>query len=374
MIRRIALTLLLLFLLTGCPTTRESKPAVGQSSRFWLQMNYDGAEALLAVLDQRTVTNAEIDKLLVIRGVQAMVDNTTKYVPGDTRETFRAALKEFVTTRKSTIGHFGLDEASEKSGEIRALIGELEADANLFAEVTGPIIRYMPPVAHVTVTVYGVAGGVSDGFVIDNQTEPAFYMALNRAESDVEGVKLNMTHELYHVVQRAARAGVPGLNARVFNPDTAPAPVRLLTVIFEEGTATYVAEPMLPKSSFLRRSGPYVKMWRASYEKNASPEKIAANFAEVDRLLSGLRSGSMSWKQASDVVFTGRGPGPYFVGYEMAKAIDRRHGAARIASLLQQHPAVFFRAYIDLYRENPAAVPARFSKETETYIDSISLQ
>jgi hypothetical protein len=285
----------------------------------------------------------------------------------------RAALKEFVITRKSTIGHFGLDGSARQSAEIRALIGELKANTNLVAEVTGPISRYMPPLPHFTATVYGVTGGVSDGFVLDDETQQAFYMALNRAEGDAQGVKLNMTHELYHLVQRMARARVPGLNDKVFNPTTAPAHVRLLTVILEEGTATYVSEPLLPKSSFFSRSGPYVRTWRASYEKNAAPEKIAANFAEVDRLLSGLRSGSMNWKQASDVVFTGYGPGPYFVGYEMAKAIDRRYGPARIAVLLQQHPAAFFRAYIDLYRENPAAVPSRFSRETETYIDSIPL-
>ncbi|HEV7571957.1 MAG TPA: DUF5700 domain-containing putative Zn-dependent protease [Thermoanaerobaculia bacterium] len=374
MSQRIVLTLLVSLLLPGCPTAKQSKPAARNSNRFSLKMNYDGAEALLAVLKQRTVTDADIDKLLAIRGVQAMVDNTTKYVPSDTRDTFRAAVKEFVTTRKSTIRHFGLGESSEKAAGIRALIAELKANANLVAEVTEPIIRYMPPLPRVTATVYGVTGGASDGFVLDGEAQPAFYMALNRAEGDVAGVKLNMTHELYHVVQRMARARVPGLNAKVFNPETAPAEARLLTVILEEGTATYVTEPVLPKSSFFRRSGPYIKMWRASYEKNASPEKIGANFAEVDRILSGLRHGSMTWKQASDVVFIGSGPGPYFVGYEMAKAIDRRHGPARIASLLQQHPAAFFRAYIDLYRENPAAVPARFSKETEAYIDSISLQ
>ena len=373
MIRQIALMLVPLFLLTGCPVAREHKPAIRASNRLALEMNYDGAEALLAVLDQRSVTDADIDKLLAIRGVRAMVDNTTKYVTSDTRATFRAALKEFVTTRKSTIGHFGLDESYEKSAQIRALIAGLKADANLLAEVTEPIDRYMPSLPHFTTKVYAVTGGASDGFVLDNETQPAFYMALNRADGDAEGVKLNMTHELYHVVQRAARAGVPGLNAKVFNPETAPPQLRLLTVIFEEGTATYVAEPMLPKESFFRRSGPYVKRWRASYEKNAPPEKIVANFAEVDRLLSGLRRGSMSWKQASDVVFTGYGPSPYFAGYEMAKAIDHRHGPARIASLLQQHPAAFFREYIDLYRANPAAVPAKFSRETEAYLDSIPL-
>ncbi|MEO8383349.1 MAG: DUF5700 domain-containing putative Zn-dependent protease [Acidobacteriota bacterium] len=376
MSRRIASTFLLLFLLAGCPTAREpetrAEPSV--SNRFSLRMNYEGVEGLLAVLEQRTLTDADVDKLLAIRGVRAMVDNTTKYIPGDTRETFRAAMKEFATTRKSTIGHFGLEESAQQSAEVRALIAELQADASLFAEVSGPIGRYMPPLPYFTATVYGVTGGASDGFVLDGDPEPAFYMALNRAEGDVQGVKLNMTHELYHVVQRMARARVPGLNAKVFDPDTAPAQFRLLTVIVEEGTATYVAEPMLPKDSFFRRSGPYIKMWHASYARNAPPEKIAANFAEVDRLLSYLRTGAMSWKQASDVVFTGYGPGPYFVGYEMAKAIDRRYGPARIAALMQQHPAAFFRAYIDLSRENPAAVPARFSKETAAYIESIPLE
>src|SRR5688572_4721001 len=369
MSQQVLATLSLLFLLGG--HTAASEPNARQSNRFSLRMNYEGAEALLAVLQQRTVTDADIDKLLAIQGVRAMVDNTTKYFPSDTRDAFRAAVKQFVTTRKSKFGHFRLDESAKKSAEIRALIAKLEADTNLFAEVTGPLSRYVPPLPHFTATVYGTTGGASDGFVLDDDTQPAFYVALNRAEGEVQGVKLQLTHELYHVVQRKARAGVPGLDAEVFDSKTAPSHVRLLTVILEEGTATYVSEPLLGESSFFRRSGPYVKTWRASYKKNAPPRKIAANFAEVDRLLFGLRAGSMSWKQASDVVFTGLGPGPYFVGYEMAKAIDRHHGPARIASLLQQHPAAFFRAYIELYRKNPGAVPARFSRETEAYIDSI---
>jgi hypothetical protein len=371
MSRRIAATLLLLLFLTGCPAAREPKDRdFSRPSRLSLVVNYDGAEALLTALDRPTVSEADIDKLLAIHGVQAMVDNTTKYLPADTRGTFRAALKEFVTTRRSTIGHFSLDESAERSGEIRALVTKLNANAHLFAEVTEPIGRYMPPLPPFTATIYGVVGGVSDGFVLDKEAQPAFYIALNRAEGDVQGVTLNMTHELYHVVQRQARAQVPGLDATAFDPRTAPPVARLLGVIMDEGTATYVSEPLLPKASFFRRSGPYVTMWRASYEKNAPPQKIAANFAEVDRLISRLRTGAMSWQQASDVVFRGYGPGPYFVGYEMAKAIDRHYGPERIASLMQQPPAAFFRTYIDLYRKSSVAVAAKFSKETETYIDS----
>jgi hypothetical protein len=370
--RRIVSTVVLPFLLIGCQAARE--PDISPPVGFSLEMDYDGAEALLAALERRTVTDADIDKLLTIRGVQAMVDNTTKYVPADTRDAFRAALKEFVSRRKSTIGDFRLDDSFERAREIRSLIAALEADTNLLGEVAGPISRFMPSLPPFTVTVHGTTGGISDGFVLDNEAQPAFYMALNRAEGDVQGVKLNMTHELYHVVQRMARASVPGLNAKVFDVGTAPSHVRLLSVILEEGTATYVAEPALGKASVFRRSGPYVKSWRASYEKNRPPKRIVANFAEVDRLLSGLRSGASSWEQASAVVFRGDGPGPYFVGYEMAKVIDRHYGPARIASLLHQHPAEFFRAYIDVCRKDPSAVPAKFSKLTEAYIDSIPVQ
>jgi hypothetical protein len=328
---RIASTFVLLILLSGCP--RETAPLRPAPTRFALHMDYEGAEALLRVLEQKSVTDADIDKLLAIRGVQAMVDNTTKYLSNDTREVFRAAVKEFVTTRKSTIGHFALDESYERADEIRDLIAELKADKNLAADVAQPVERYMPPMEHFTATVYGVTGGVSDGFVRDDVNEPAFYIALHRAEGDAHGVKLNITHELYHVMQRRARPRVPK-DARTEE--------RLLEAILEEGTATYVATPLM---------------------KTADP----ADFAEVDRLISGLHRGALTWEQASDVVFKGRDPGPYLVGCEMARALDRRYGPTRIAAFQQQPPAEFFRAYIEL-------APARFNRETEGIIDRLSMQ
>jgi hypothetical protein len=362
MSRRIAGVFALPFVLAGCEPPPESHAATPAPPGLTLVMNFDGAKALLSALDRRTVTPAAIDSLLAIRGVQAMVDNTTHYFPGDTRDAFRAALTDFVTTRKSTNARFALDDAYDKASEVRALITKLEADRTLTDQVAGPLARYMPALPAFTATVYGTTGGVSDGFVMSDDTQPAFYMALNRAEGDVSGVKLNMTHELYHVIQRIARASAV---------DSSRVEERLLRVIFEEGTATYVAQPRVEKSSIFRRPGPYLKAWRASYEKNSSPKQIAANFSQVDSLLAGLRSGSVTWEQASNAVFMGKGPGPYFVGYEMAKAIDQHDGPERIASLLQMHPAEFFRAYIEIYRKNPGAVPAKFNAATEAYIDSI---
>jgi hypothetical protein len=357
---------------TGCMSpqplaqTTAEVPAP-QAVSLALNMDYEGADALLATLAQHTVTDADIDRLLSIRGVEAMVDNTTKYVPSHTRELFRAAVKEFVTTRRSTIAPaFRLGESYERRGEILALIRELRSNPDLEAEITRPLAGFVPPLGNLTATVYSVVGGASDGFVPDNERQPAFYMALNRAEGDVDGVKLNMTHELYHVVQRTARERVPGLNERVFNPSSAPAAVRLLTVILEEGTATYVAEAMLA-----RGSGPYIRMWREAYGKNAPAERITANFAEFDRVIAGLRSGATTWDEASKIMFTGTGSPLYFVGYEMSKAIDAYYGRQRIASLLQRHPAAFFRTYVELYRKCPACVRARFSAAAEAYIETL---
>ena len=154
----------------------------------------------------------------------------------------------------------------------------------------------------------------------------------------------------------------------MFDAGTAPDPVRLLTVVLEEGAATHVAAPLLADGS-----GPYIEMWRAAYARNAPAERIVANFAELDRVLGGLVAGTMSWDEASKIMFTGTGSPLYFVGYEMARAIDRRYGPQRLASFLQQHPAAFFRAYVELARECPACVPARFSPATESYVASLAI-
>ncbi|MEO6225163.1 MAG: DUF5700 domain-containing putative Zn-dependent protease [Sphingomicrobium sp.] len=349
-------------------TAADAAHHVTVKPRLSLQMNYQAADALLDSLAKRKINDDQIAGLLQIKSVRTMVDNTTKYVPSHTHALFADAMKEYVRTRKSTIGPaFRLGESADQAPQIRSLITRLKNDRRLRLEITRPLVRYLPPIPPVTATVYGVVGGASDGFVVDNDPEPAFYMALNRAEGDAAGVKLNMTHELYHVVQRIARNRVPGLSARIFDAATAPAPVRLMTLVYEEGSATYVARPMLGTAR-----GPYIDMWREAYAKNMPRKRIVANFAQFDRVLKDLKTGRMTWDQASNELFTGTGAPLYFVGYEVTKALDARDGPGRVGAFAQQHPAAFFRRYIELYRKCPACVPARFSRATEAYIYSLT--
>ncbi|MBV8799116.1 MAG: hypothetical protein JO208_04820 [Alphaproteobacteria bacterium] len=330
-----------------------------------IRMDYAGAEALLAAVQRRDITDTGIDRLLSIRGVRAMVANTTKYLPKDTAEVFRAALKEFITTGKVTHGHFGLSGIAAHEADARAAIAALRSDVTLATEITAPIKPYQPATGPLIATIYCVAGGASDGFVLDGDPEPAFFMAIDRSKGDVNGAKLNMTHELYHVAQRAARGRAPNPALRGFNQSSGTPPVRLLTTVLEEGTAVYVAEPMLAHGS-----GPYISEWRAGYAKNKPASSIAANFALFDHLLANLTAGSMKWETAYEKGFSNRAPPLYFVGYEMTKALDRAYGHARIGAYFQEHPATFFKDYIALYRERPDAVRARFSVEMERTISS----
>src|SRR4051794_18823140 len=73
-----------------------------------IRIDCAAAEALLAAVQRRSITDGEIDRLLSIRGVRAMITNTTKYIPEDTTKVFRVALKEFIVTGKVTHGHFGI--------------------------------------------------------------------------------------------------------------------------------------------------------------------------------------------------------------------------------------------------------------------------
>lgn len=212
--------------------------------------------------------------------------------------------------------------------------------------------------------MYFVAGGVSDGFVFDARAEPALYANLVRSSGDLNHVLATMAHEVYHVMQKTAQRRA-GLARIADSSEHLLLPERLLVVTLAEGTATFAVDPT--KSS---ATGPTMQQWRARYHRNASPARIAENFALFDDVLRQLREGSMTWDEAYERGFMGDTDARfYFVGLEMAKAIARYCGATCIRSLFVQHPVAFFRQFIALYREH-SDIPGRFAPATEAIIMS----
>ena len=118
-------------------------------------------------------------------------------------------------------------------------------------------------------------------------------------------------------------------------------------------------------------SGPYLEMWRRRYRRNAEPARIKENFGFFDTLLADLRAGRIAWDEAQRVGFFGDNDARlYFVGYEMAKAIDLHRSAKRVGELLEQSPSAFFQEYITLYRQQSGIV-GRFTPETEAYFETL---
>jgi hypothetical protein len=114
-----------------------------------------------------------------------------------------------------------------------------------------------------------------------------------------------------------------------------------------------------------------VERARERYRRNAEPARIAENFALFETVLKELREGRTTGETDNDRGFSRNNDDRfYFVGYEMAKAIDRHCGGACIGRLFAEPPAEFFRRYIALYHEHPE-IAGRFSPETEAYLASL---
>jgi hypothetical protein len=149
------------------------------------------------------------------------------------------------------------------------------------------------------------------------------------------------------------------------------APVnRVLAGTLAEGTATLVADP-----NRVGAPGQGLRSARARYQPGTDPAQMAANFAVFDSVLTQLSVGRLTWAEASGRGFV-RSPEDeerfYFVGYQMAKALERHCGRECVGSAFTQEPVAFFRRYIALYYEHPE-IRWRFSPETEAIIASLQL-
>lgn len=332
-----------------------------------VRFDYTGAQALLDAVERDSLTGTDVTKLLEVRGIRAMVDNVTRYAATYGRDQFQGELRAFVRTQQTIRSPFGLGQVFRNRAQVRSLIAELQRkEAAISKGMLKQLEPFRPRTGRLAVTIYFVTGGSSDGFVLDGDDEPAFFVALDKADGDLPGVQQNMTHELYHVMQKAIAKRVPRLAAVVRDPARLPPHERLVATTFLEGTANYAADALTAEGN-----GPYLEMWRSRYRRNAEPARIKENFRLFDTLLADLRAGRIAWDEAQRVGFSGNNDARlYFVGYEMTKAIDRYRSAKRIGELLEQTPSAFFQEYVTLYRQQSGIV-ARFTPETEAYLATL---
>ncbi len=337
-----------------------------------LRLDYAGVEALIGAMERDSLGEADVDALLRVHGVAAMVDNVTRFVPHVGRAEFRQDVRKFARTkeeptRDGNAGYFGFTPAWRTRGQVRALVAAIRADeAGIVRRTLADLERYRPDTGPLRLTVYFVTGGVSDGFVLDGTGQPAIYINLARAEGDLAGVTSNLAHETYHVMQKVASRRVPGLGVVADAPEKLPPGERLLANTLWEGTANYATDPTRSAAT-----GPNLEVWKQRFRRNAEPARIAENFALFDTVLADLRAGRVTWEEAYGRGFSGSNDARfYFVGYRMAKAVEEHCGTECVRRLFTEPPVEFFRRYVAIRREHPGVGP-RFAPETEAFIASL---
>jgi hypothetical protein len=332
-----------------------------------LRLDYGGAEALLDALARDSLSDADVDSLLRVPGVNAMAANVTRFIPRLGTAEFRTSIRHFARTRERDDPgrYFRFDDAWAARGEVRALVQALRADERAAVHASlaqlGP---YLPATESLDVGVFFVAGGVSEGFVLEGAGEPALYANLVRAGGDLNRVLWNLGHEVYHVAQKAAQRRA-GLGTYADAPHTLPPAERMLAEALVEGTANLAADPLRSGAP-----GPAMDRARERYRRHAEPARAAENFAAFDRVLGDLRAGRITWDTAYVAGFSDHNDARfYFVGYQMAQAVERYCGAACIGRAFAERPAAFFRRYIALCEAHRELTC--FAPETRAFVASL---
>jgi hypothetical protein len=347
----------------GSPAGSATPPA---TSEIRVEFDYSAAERTVEAVDRPTLSETEASALLENRGIAAMVANTGVYSPRSTPQGFVADMQAFVTTHRYPKGDFALDWVYKYRDQIRTLVSDLRAEEDARRHrITARLTRYAPRTGPVTIKVYFVAGGMSDGFVLDGDPKLELFVALDKASGDIDGVEQNLTHELYHVLQKASAAKTPRAVKFAANLASQPPLQRLLATTLWEGTANLAADAREAPGQ-----GPYVSMWRDRYLRNLAPERIRENFQLFDSVLVDLDQGKTDWAAADRRGFFGSEDARfYFVGMEMARALGSARGVGYFEKLFVRPPTRFFRDYMELSSGDPSL--PRFSAETRRVIEHL---
>lgn len=324
-----------------------------------ISFDYESARAVLDLFDAETVTDEEIRRVAELPGNRSLIRQAARFSPGATEQKFRESLKAIVETGRVEDDVFAFSSVKKRLEKIRFLIQEIEKDPErLKAAVAGRIRDYIPGGLTVEANVYFILGGTSDGFV---PSEESFCVALHYFEDDIEGLKVLMAHELYHIAQRTAWRTHP--RSREIDASLAPGLSRSLDLLrgtLNEGTASLVGDPLEVEDG-----KNYIRWFQTKFRRNL--QRIEANFALFETILFRFfHDPEADPGVLYNIGFSGMWDSPiYFVGYHMARSIERYEGREAVAEAMRECPLVFFNRYAALTREHEDPDMIRFSRSTE---------
>jgi hypothetical protein len=347
-------------LATGLAGAAAPEPAPAAKGGIRITYVFDAAKATLAALAGEPGRDpSEIAKL---PGNVRLIEHQRRFDPTATEERFAEQLRAGASAGKLVPDTFAFNRTIERLAQARALLAKIEADPAAFSEaIRARLARFTPPDLDFTVTVYVIAGGTSDGFASGD----AFCIALDYFRDDEAGLKVMMSHELFHVARRIVadrgKGQAPGKAARPAH--SLPASERVLALLEEtmnEGIATRVGDP------FDATGGKaWIDWFRGKFSRNF--ERLESSFVLFDTILyREVHDEKAPTEQLYRIGFTGSWDSAlYFVGCEMARVIEEVDGPGAIGRSLSEGPLHFFERYVAISRAHPDRVKYRFAATTE---------
>ena len=326
--------------------------ALAKPSHFSVTIDTSGAELVLAAaLANPTQAAADADAALANPSVQAMIAKMAKYDKAVTPNAFRAAVMRFAGGGSGE--PFDLERVRNEADATRRILTRLKTDgAVIAARVASRLQSFTPDGLDVHARLFILVGAKRQNGWVPDQTVPNLYVDLGFHGEEVDSVVNIAAHELFHVVQNEVQ---PNYDAAFADRRDLPPDARelhrahaVLMNLLLEGTATYVGD-----ASLYPNAGPHLAQDQREMKRELG--RIDEVFALFDTILfRARRDPDAKLDPLLDIGFGGPWDETgYFVGYRMAKTIDKYASRARLRALIALPPEDFVAEYIAIATAHP---------------------
>lgn len=323
-----------------------------RSPEFKVEVDISAAEAIFtaATIDPANAA-AAADAALKLPAVTELIAKEHKYNSKACVDTFKSDVVAVASGASGQI--FPLQRLRNNPSPARQMLDSLSRERKAIGERLGRGLQAFTPDGVVIRASLVIVLGSNQGGWVPDQRSTTVYVEASRHFGDVDGLVATAAHELFHVVQGSVQPGW----GPVFSepPKTLSAEERerrrvhaVFTNLVIEGMATYVGDPNAwnaTHAGFDHDAREYARELARSQETFALFDTIVYRIsrddsAPLDPLLTVGFGGS--WEQTG-----------YYVGYSIAKAIDRYAGRDRLRALVTLTPEEFISDYISVAKAHP---------------------
>jgi len=301
----------------------------------------NSAKATVAALDDPTLTRERALAVGKLAGNQGLIRELQSFNLPATTEGFADALYDAAHGRKATdkmAQQYSMDAVKEHEPAIKALITTIENNPDRFQKaIESRIATFTPKDSNINLQGYVVAGGDGGGYAFGGTD---FYLNADRTPDFILAKSIS-NHEMYHAVQ-GAFARKRSADRNFPQGSVCAATIQLFDDMYEEGTATFVADQSLVNQS---TSSNGIRQ-RNDMEEGLKHIQWSASLFDMSIVALNARK-PVPFKQVYAVGFYGHGP-LYYIAYVMARDLVADQGPAGIAGLLTQPSYRFVLSYTEL--------------------------